>query len=151
MQQSLTVVRARDVLIRLRTASVNAVRGLAKPCGCRLPSCATKYFHRRCLAALPEGLLPALKPLLEQIEHMTAQIQLYDRLILEMTKTSYPETQALLKVNGVGPLTALTFMLTLGEKRRFGNSRDVACYLGLQPRRNQSGDRDPQLVGRPGD
>jgi transposase IS116/IS110/IS902 family protein len=58
---------------------------------------------------------------------------------------SQKETQALLKVHGVGHLTALTFVLTLGSKERFGRSRDVGCYLGLRPRRSQSGDHDPQL------
>ena len=41
--------------------------------------------------------------------------------------------------------TALTFVLTLGDKQRFQRSRDVGCYLGLRPRRSQSGDSDPQL------
>lgn len=45
----------------------------------------------------------------------------------------------------MGDLTALTFVLTLGSKERFKQSRDVGCYLGLRPRRSQSGDRDPQL------
>jgi transposase len=36
-------------------------------------------------------------------------------------------------------------VLTLGSKERFQKSRDVGCYLGLRPRRSQSGDRDPQL------
>ena len=60
-------------------------------------------------------------------------------------QTEYPETQALLKVYGVGHLTALTYVLTLGNKERFHRSRDVGCYLGLRPRCRQSGDRDPQL------
>lgn len=51
----------------------------------------------------------------------------------------------LTKVHGVGTLTALTFILTLGNKQRFAPSRDVGSYLGLRPRRDQSGERDPQL------
>ena len=69
---------------------------------------------------------------------MNSQIQ-------RLTETAYPETQALIKVYGVGHLTALTFVLTLGKKERFQRSRDVGCYLGLRPRRSQSGDSDPQL------
>jgi transposase len=42
-------------------------------------------------------------------------------------------------------MTALTYVLTLGSKERFERSRDVGCYLGLRPKRSQSGDRDPQL------
>ena len=83
--------------------------------------------------------------MLEQIADMTVKIKAYDRLIKQLTETEYPETQALLKVYGVGQLTALTNILTLGSKERFQRSRDVGCYLGLRPRRSQSGDSDPQL------
>ena len=144
-QQALTVIRARDVLVRLRTAAVNAVRGLAKPCGHRLPASSTRSFPARCAGLLPEGLAAALEPLLEQIAHMNAQIKLYDRAILKMAAVTYPETQALTQVHGVGSLTAVTYVLTLGSKERFERSRDAGCYLGLRPKRSQSGDRDPQL------
>jgi transposase len=76
---------------------------------------------------------------------MTIQIRAYEREIEQMGKTTYPETCALVQVHGVGSLTALTYVLTLGNKQRFQRSRDVGCYLGLRPRRSQSGDRDPQL------
>jgi transposase len=45
----------------------------------------------------------------------------------------------------VGSLTGLTFLLTLADKHRFSKSRDVGCYLGLRPRRYQSGMSDPEL------
>jgi transposase len=145
MQQNLTVVRARDVLVRLRTATINAVRGLVKPCGFRLPKSATSCFAERCLSVLPPGLAPALKPLLEQVHQMSERIKAYDQLIAKMAKVDYPETRALDQVHGVGTLTALTFVLTIGNKHRFQRSRDVGCYLGLRPRRDQSGGYDPQL------
>jgi transposase len=94
---------------------------------------------------MPPGLAQALGPVLEQIAEMTIKIKQYDRQIQQLTQTEYPETQALLKVHGVGHITALTYVLTLGSKQRFQRSRDVGCYLGLRPRRSQSGDRDPQL------
>src|SRR5256885_3849932 len=94
-QQELTVVRARDVLVRLRTAAVNAVRGLVKPCGVRLPSSSTSCFGKRCRAILSEGLSTALAPLLEQIEQLTEQIKRYDRAVLDMSRVSHPETKAL--------------------------------------------------------
>jgi len=144
-QQELTVVRARDVLVRLRTAAVNAVRGLVKPCGVRLPSSSTSCFGKRCQDLLSGALLEALAPLLEQIEQLSEQIKQYDRMILEMSSVSHPETQVLRTVHGVGPVTALTYVLTLDDPHRFERSRDVGCYLGLRPRRDQSGGRDPQL------
>jgi transposase len=145
-QETLTLIRPRDVLVRMRTGAVNSVRGLAKPCGYRLPASSTLCFAKRCLAMMPPGLSVALSPLLHQIGDMTVKIKEYDRAIKELTETEYPETQALIKVYGVGYLTALTYVLTLGKKERFQRSRDVGCYLGLRPKRSQSGDSDPQLV-----
>ena len=144
-QQALTLIRARALLVRLRTAAVNAVRGLTKACGYRMPASATPCFAQRSMAAMPPGLRQALGPVLQQIAEMTLKIKQYDRQIQQLGQTEYPETQALLKVHGVGHLTALTFVLTLGRKERFERSRDVGCYLGLRPRRSQSGDHDPQL------
>src|ERR1700710_1273464 len=57
--------------VRLQTAAVNAVRGLAKPCGYRLPASSTLCFAKRCMAVLPPGLAQALGPVLEQIAAMT--------------------------------------------------------------------------------
>ena len=65
MQEILTLIRARAVMVRARIALVNAARGLAKPCGYRLPSVSTSSFAKRCLAELPAGLLTALEPLVE--------------------------------------------------------------------------------------
>ena len=45
----------------------------------------------------------------------------------------------------MGTLIALTFILTVEDKDRFEHSRDVGCYLGLRPKRSQSGDSEPQL------
>src|ERR1035437_10152522 len=40
---------------------------------------------------------------------------------------------------------SLTFVLTVEDKQRFQHSRDVGCYLGLRPRRSQSGQSEPEL------
>jgi transposase len=139
-QESLTLIRARDLMVRLCTATVNAVRGLTKSCGYRMPAFSTRCFAKRSLAVMPPGLALALGPVLEQIAEMTIKIEQYDRQIQQLAQTEYPETQALLKVHGVGHITAVTYVLTLGSEERFQRSRDVGCYLGLRPRRSQSGD-----------
>src|ERR1700688_2354826 len=89
-QETLTLIRARDVLVRLRTGAVNSVRGLAKPCGYRLPASSTLAFAKRCLAVMPPGLVQALGPLLQQIADMTVKIKQYDREIQKLTETAYP-------------------------------------------------------------
>ena len=48
-------------------------------------------------------------------------------------------------MNGVGAVTAFTYVLTLEEPRRFRSSRSVGAYLGLRPKQRQSGARDPEL------
>jgi transposase len=64
----------------------------------------------------------------------------------------YPETDLLRQVEGVGVLTALTFVLTLESPYHFEKSRSVGSYLGLVPAREQSGDRDPQKhISKEGD
>ncbi len=80
-QEALTLIRARNLIVRLRTAAVNSVRGLAKPCGYRLPASSTLCFAKRCMEILPPGLLQALGPVLEQIASMTVKIKHYDRMI----------------------------------------------------------------------
>jgi transposase len=144
-QEALTLIRARELLVRLRTAAVNAVRGLTKACGYWMPASSTRCFAQRGQAVMPPGLQRALGPVLEQIAEMTIKIKQYDREIQRMTQTEYAETQPLLTIQGVGHITAVTFVLTLGNKERFSRSRDVGCYLGLRPRRSQSGEHDPQL------
>jgi transposase len=55
-------------------------------------------------------------------------------------------------MNGVGTLVAPTFVLTLEDAERFRRSRDVGCYLGLRPRRRESGESQPQLrISKEGD
>ena len=72
---------------------------------------------------------------------MAVWLYVSDRQIQQLGQTDGPETQTLLKVYGIGNITALTYVLTLGSKQRFQRGRDVGCYLGLRPRRSQSGDR----------
>jgi transposase len=56
------------------------------------------------------------------------------------------------QVEGIGPLTALTFVLTLEDPHRFERSRMVGAYLGLVPASDRSGDRDPQRrISKEGD
>src|SRR5580700_1224340 len=86
-QEALTLIRARNLLVRLRTAAVNAVRGLAKPCGYRLPASSTLCFAKRCKEVMPPGLVEALGPVLDQIASVTLKIRHYDRLVKKLTKT----------------------------------------------------------------
>lgn len=144
-QEHLMVIRVRASLVEARTALVNSARGLAKAIGERLPSCDTGQMGVERLAALSAGVQDTLRPLLEEVHSLTEKIQALDERIEQIGRKDYPETAVLRQVNGVGPLTALTFVLTLEDRERFQKSRDVGCYLGLRPRRSSSGQSEPQL------
>jgi transposase len=81
---------------------------------------------------------------LETIASLTERIKDYDRKIEALAEEHYPKTKLLSQVRGVGMLTALTFVLTLEDPKRFSNSRAVGAYLGLTPANKHSGERDPQ-------
>ena len=97
--------------------------------------------------------MPALGAILETIGSLTRCIRQYDRKLETVCQGHYPETELLRQVEGIGPLTALTFVLTLEDPYRFEKSRSVGAYsLGLVPARDQSGDRDPQRrISKEGD
>jgi len=137
-QIHLTEIRARAVLVSVRTALVNAARGLVKSYGERLPKCGTKQVSRETAAGLSVELKKALEPLLEEVESLNERIKEYDRRIEKMAKEKYPEVELLKQVKGVGDLIALGYVLTIEDPRRFKKSRDVGCFLGLQPGRRNS-------------
>src|SRR5215207_2431479 len=143
-QANLAIVRARQALVGARTQLVNHVRGAVKSFGGRLPKCPARAFHKRASEHIPEALLAALEPILEQIGSLTERIGQYDRQLEAVSKEHYPETELLRQVEGIGPLTALTFVLTLEDPYRFERSRSVGAYLGLVPATEKSGERDPQ-------
>ena len=115
-------------LVSARTALVNAARGLVKSYGERLRKCGTQQFRRETMSGLSAGLREALEPLLQEVESLNERIQEYDRRI------------------------AVTYMLTIEDSHRFRKSRDVGCFLGLQPGRRNSGESEPQMhISKEGD
>jgi transposase len=138
--------------VRSRTQLVNHARGTVKSFGARLPVCSARSFHKKVHDRLPPDLVEGLGPVVETIASLTERIGDYDRRIEKMAAERYPQTGLLRQVQGVGTLTALTFVLTLEDPTRFGKSRTVGTYLGLVPGTDQSGDSDPQKrISREGD
>jgi transposase len=144
-QMDLELIKARNQLVESRSKLINHVRGAVKGVGQRLSKCSAECFARRARECLPGNLKASLSSMLDVIEHLTEQIRLQDRRIEEISIKKYPETKYLRQVPGVGPITALAFVLTLETPERFGKSRVAGAFLGLTPRRDQSGDTDKQL------
>ena len=113
-QADRALLRSRNALVECRTKLVNHARGIVKSIGGRLPSCSTTSFHKRVRQDLPDELKPALTPVLDTIAALTKKIQCLETRIERLASKRYPETGLLRQVSGVGPLTSLSFVLTVG-------------------------------------
>ena len=151
-QEDLALLRARDQLVATRTKLINHVRGAVKVTGTRLPKCSAEAFPRRAAPAIPDVLGPALTPLVTVIAELTRQIVAADHRVAALIAARYPVAARLQQPAGVGPLTALAFVLLVDDPRRFARSRQVGAYFGLVPRLDESGDATPQLrISKAGD
>jgi len=150
-QIELASMRSRDAAVTARTSLINHVRGACAAVGVTLESCSAPTFHKRMAERIPKSLQGAMVPLLKLIEESTSTIRQYDAQ-LEQLATKHPATEQLRQVAGVGPLTALCFVLTIEKPERFERSREVGPYLGLVPRQDDSGDSRKQLgISKAGD
>jgi transposase len=144
-QADLGLIRARDQVVGARTKLINHVRGSVKSMGFRLRVRSAEAFARHARTELPGELRVALAPLLDLIEALTDRIRGHDREIERLVAERYPEAAHLRQIPGVGPLTALAFVLLVEDPARFEMSREVGAYFGLVPRLDSSGSSEPQL------
>lgn len=139
-QRSRGLLRVRNSLVRQRTESVNVVRGLLRQFGYRIRAGAAARFTQRLgLLELPQELLEMVSLTLETIDHLSAQIERADRAIGDLAKR-HPVIDLLQTVPGVGQLIATNYVLCIEDPNRFAKARDVAAYVGLNPRVRQSGE-----------
>lgn len=141
----LATIKARDMLVKTRSILIAHARGAVKTLGHRISSCSAETFHNRLQQEMPPELRPALELVMKSIEDLSARIRIYDRIIEKLCAEKYSETDGLRAISGVGPVTALAYVLTIEESSRFAKSRDVGPFLGLVPKRDKSGQVDKQL------
>ena len=152
VRQDLVMLRARDALVAARTELINATRGLVKSMGARLPKCSSPSFAQKVEEAVPAQVREALLPLVRMTAALSDCIHGYDEKIEKLGSEKYGHTALLRQVKGVGPITALAYVLTLENPERFVKSRDVGPYLGLVPKQEDSGESQPQLgISKTGD
>jgi transposase len=149
-QVDLNLIHARATLVRARTMIVNALRGLIKSAGGRLPACSTESLPARAPAAVPPALLEVATPLIEQIALLNAQIDGMSKQIDKLAD-KYPEIALLRTAPGVGPIVAAAYVLTL-DRPDTASNRSAGAFLGLRPGQSQSGGADPQRrISKTGD
>ena len=152
VRQDLVVLRARNALVAARTELINTTRGLVKSMGTRLPKSSSPSFAQKVEEAVPVEIREALLPLVRMAAALSDCIQGYDEKIETLGREKYGHTALLRQVKGVGPITALAYVLTLENPERFEKSRDVGPYLGLVPKQEDSGESQPQLgISKTGD
>ena len=135
---------SRDRLVRVKRQIYGQIRGVLRPFGIRLPARAgTARFDAAARAAVREDdiLYACIHSLLETLGAVEAQIAALDKRVRALVQRS-KACWHLTSVPGVGPITALAFAAAVENPERFRRVRDVGAYLGLTPRRYQSGDRD---------
>lgn len=139
-------------LVAIRASLVTQARGLAKALGVRLPRSTTAAFVQRVQEAGFEELFPGMGSLLRTIAGLGEEIRQLDRELAALSKAQYPETALLRRVPGVGPITALTYVLAIEDPARFAKSRRIGSYLGLRPKQRDSGKRSRELsISKEGD
>jgi transposase len=134
------LLKHRDKLVRMQTSVKNQLHFLAMSQGvCRK----RKLWSVRGRAELEALVLgpwatQRRKELLELLDSLGPRIEALDEAVKREAKHR-PETVRLMQHKGVGPVTALAFVLTIGPVERFPNSRKLVSYLGLNPGEDSSG------------
>jgi transposase len=137
------LIIARKQLVGQRGTLENQIRGLAVVFGVRLPRGLSPAFAEHVINGSngAAGLSGAMRGLLAARNAVLEAITAIDRDMKCLARSSVA-CRKLMTIPGVGQLTALAFVAAIDEPGRFRRSRDVGAYLGLVPRRYQSGDVD---------
>ncbi len=134
---------ARAQLVSQRQAVANTLRGLLKAFGYVVRKGAGGLFARRVREVCDSN--PALsaiaEPMLAVWQSQREQIRVLDRQLLQRAKAD-PAARRLMSIPAVGVIVALAYVAVIDNPERFRRSGTVGAYLGLTPRRYQSGDVD---------
>ena len=146
-QQVMRILKARDMLVKVRTMHVNQLRGFAKSIGFRLPSCPANKVHALGKSGWPADFESVAWPLMDVLETVDLKIRAYESRIRALAGS--PElkekVERVREVYGIGLLSGCAIVASIdADPSRFRKARDAGAYFGLVPRQRQSGDVDEQ-------
>jgi len=144
LRVDLAVVKTRNTVSECRTKLISTVRGMLTSFGISAKGITADNFTTEVSKIVPKELRPAMNGILKEIRSMQLSLKAYDRIVTKLNK-KYPDTAKVSQITGVGELTALAFVLMVGNPNRFGNGSRVARFFGITPKRDQSGEVDKQL------
>ncbi|WP_184877922.1 IS110 family transposase [Mesorhizobium sangaii] len=142
-QAAAIVFRVRDLVVRQRTQTINAIRGHLAEFGL---VAAQGLFHVAKLvaaiedtdSAIPEAARPILSLLVEQLRSLDEKVAVLDREIARRARDD-ADTRRLMTIPGVGPITATAVAALAPSAQTFKRGRDFAAWLGLTPLQRSSG------------
>ena len=142
-QAAAVVFRARDLLVRQRTQTINAMRGHLAEFGI---VAAKGPFHVAKLvtaiesdrSGIPEMARPILRLLVEQLRSLDERVALLDRELARRAKED-AEAKRLMTIPGIGPITATALAALAPTAQAFKRGRDFAAWLGLTPLQRSTG------------
>jgi transposase len=139
-QSRLMVHRARQGYVTARTATLNRIRALLAELGIVLPLKAQVVRRQAadCLEDLPGYANLVIGDLLSEVHRLDERIKLYDQHIHAMARECTP-AQQLMRLMGIGEVTASALVASVGNAREFHSSRQFAAWLGLVPGQYSSG------------
>ncbi len=139
-----TVLVARAQLVSMKRTLSNTIRGLLKAMGLFAGRASRRDFSDqvRSLIATEPLLGSGIEALLSTWESVSRQVRALDRLLSRVARHDPICRNVLMTAPGVGTLTALAFKSIVDDPGRFRHGSQVAAYIGLVPRRSQSGETD---------
>jgi transposase len=134
---------ARSQLVAQRQTTANTIRGLLKTFGLVIARGAKGLFPVRVREQIAgnDVLVAIVEPLLVVWHAVREQIAIFDRQILARARADVA-ARRLMTIPGVGVVVALAYTAVIDDPARFRRSASVGAYLGLTPRRYQSGEAD---------
>jgi len=150
-QDILSIHRAREQLVRRRTAQGNQIRGLLMEYGLVMPQgiCAVRAQVPDILADADNELTLMFRELLqglwEELINLDKHVAVYDQQIKALSEQS-AVCKRLMTIPGVGPMVATALLASVADGKAFHNGREMAAWLGLVPRQHSTGGK-PRLLG----
>lgn len=149
-QASAMALRTRDLLVRQKTQTINALRGHLAEYGLVAPSGAVHLNRLQAAISdpeteLPEAVIDHAQLLLDHIEMLVEKI---DTLGAELRADARqdPVVKRLMTIPGIGPITAMALAALSPDPNTFRKGRDFAAWTGLTPKQSSSGGKE--RIGR---
>jgi transposase len=147
-QASQSLHRIRSRVIKARTALINEIRGLLGEFGLVIAQRGVAAARRLLQQSLetPDNGLPGemrelLKELQDELHEIDQRLSKFDRVVLQQSRSD-ERCQRLLKIEGVGPISATALVAAVGDAKQFSTARQFAAWLGLVPSQHSSGGKE---------